>query len=144
MKVKLSAHGSWRHQYHLVWIPKYRRQILKLGIKTYVGRGIEEIVNFHPEVEIIKYNIQPDHVHLIVEIPPKYSVASVVGKIKQNSSRKIHERFDWIGKVYKPGVFWSPGYFSSTIGLDEKQIKRYVEFQEKVDKNQFQMNLFQL
>jgi len=71
-------------------------------------------------------------------------VATIVGKIKQNSSRKIRERFDWLKKVYKPGVFWSPGYFSSTVGLDEAQIARYVEFQEKVDKNQLQMELFKL
>lgn len=144
MKIKLSAHGSWRHQYHVVWIPKYRRSVLKLGVKTYVARGIDEIVVYHPEIEIIQYNIQIDHVHLVIEIPPKYTVASIVGKIKQNSSRKIRERFDWLNKVYKPGVSRSPGYFSSTVGLSEEQIKRYVEFQEKVDKNQFQMELLEL
>lgn len=144
MKIKLSAHGSWRHEYHIVWIPKYRRNVLKLGVKTYVERGINEIVNYHPEIEIIKYNVQIDHVHLIIQIPPKYSVATIVGKIKQNSSRKIKERFEWISKVYKPGVFWSPGYFSSTVGINEDQIKRYVEFQEKIDKNQFQLELIEL
>ena len=81
---------------------------------------------------------------MIAEIPPKYSVANIIGKIKQNSSRNIRKRFDWLEKVYKPGVFWSPGYFSSTVGLDEAQISRYVEFQEKVDKNQLQLELFKL
>ena len=142
MKIKLSAHGAWRHQYHIVWIPKYRREVLIRGVKTYVSRGIDEIVMYHPEIEIIKYNIQVDHVHLVIEIPPKYSVATIVGKIKQNSSRKIRERFVWLTKVYKPGAFWSPGYFSSTVGLNEAQIKRYVTFQEKVDKNQLQMEMF--
>ena len=127
-----------------MWIPKYRREVLRLGVRTYVERGIEEVSNYHPEVEIIKYNIQKDHVHLIVEIPPKYSVAMIIGKIKQNSSRKIRERFEWLNKVYKPGVFWSPGYFSSTVGLNEGQIGKYVQFQEKVDKNQAQLELFNI
>ena len=142
MKIKLSAHGAWRHQYHIVWIPKYRREVLIRGVKTYVGRGIDEIVVYHPEIEIMQYNIQVDH--LVIEIPPKYSVATIVGKIKQNSSRKIRERFEWLQKVYKPGVFWSPGYFSSTVGVNEAQIKRYVQFQEKVDKNQLEMEMFKL
>ena len=114
---------------------------MKLGVKTYVERGINEIMNYHPEIEIIRYNVQIDHVHLIIDIPPKYSVATMVGKIKQNSSRKIRKRFEWLSKVYKPGVFWSPGYFSSTVGLDEIEIRRYVEFQEKVDNQQYQIQL---
>lgn len=144
MRVKLSAHGAWKHEYHIVWIPKYRRHVLKLGVKTYVERGLAEINKYHPEVEIIKQNVQLDHVHLIIEIPPKYSVASIVGKLKQNSSRKIRERFEWLDKVYRPGIFWSPGYFSSTIGLNETQIRHYVEFQENIDKEQTQLGLFQL
>jgi putative transposase len=139
VRIKLSAHGSWKHQYHIVWIPKYRRKVLIYGVKTYTARGIDEIIHYHPEIEIIKYNIQVDHVHLIIEIPPKITVASIVGKIKQNTSRKIKQSFPWLKKVYKPGVFWSPGYFSSTVGLNEEQIKKYVEFQEKIDKNQFQL-----
>lgn len=141
MKIKLSAHGSYKHQYHIVWIPKYRRKVLKLGVKTYVSRGIDEITHYHPEIEIIKYNIQIDHVHLIIDIPPKLNVSSTVGKIKQNSSRKIRDRFEWLDQVYKKGVFWSPGYFSSTVGLNEAEIARYVEFQEKVDLNKYQLEL---
>jgi putative transposase len=141
VRIKLSAHGSWRHQYHIVWIPKYRRKVLIYGVKSYTAHGIEEIVHYHPEIEIIKYNIQVDHVHLIIEIPPKITVSSIVGKIKQNTSRKIRKGFPWLNKVYKPGVFWSPGFFSSTVGLNEEQIRKYVEFQEKVDKNQYQLTL---
>ncbi|MDD5095804.1 MAG: IS200/IS605 family transposase, partial [Dehalococcoidia bacterium] len=92
-------------------------------------------------IEVIRYSIQPDHVYLIIDIPPKYEVAMIVGKIKQNTSRKIKSRFDWIGKVYRSGVFWSPGYFSSTIGLNEEQILRYVEYQEKVDCGQYKLQL---
>lgn len=142
MKIKFSSHGAYRHQYHIVWIPKYRRRVLKKGVKTYVERGLKEIIEYHPEVIIEKYNVQEDHVHLVIEIPPKYSVSSIVGKLKQNSSRKIRERFEWLDKVYGRGVFWSPGYFSSTVGLDEEQIKKYVEFQDKVDRGEYQLKLF--
>lgn len=114
---------------------------MKLGVKTYVGRGIEEITKYYPEVEVIKYSIQVDHIHLVIDIPPKYAVATIVGKIKQNTSRKIKGRFKWVEKVYRPGVFWSPGYFSSTIGINEKQILRYVEYQEKVDCGQCELEL---
>lgn len=141
MKVKGSSHGTYGHEYHIVWITKYRRRVLKRGLKTYVGRGIEEIRGYCPEVEVIRYNIQPDHAHLIIDIPPKYAVATIAGKIKQNTSRKIKGRFDWVGKVYRAGVFWSPGYFSSTIGLNEEQILRYVEYQEKVDCGQYKLQL---
>lgn len=142
MKVKLNTHGSYKHQYHIVWIPKYRRRVLIKGVKTYVERGIKEIMEYHPEIEIGEYNVRIDHVHLIIDIPPKYSVATIVGKIKQNSSRKIRERFDWLNKVYKPGVFWSPGYFSSTVGLNEAQIQKYVRFQEMVDNQKYQIEMF--
>lgn len=142
MKIKLSAHGAYRHQYHLVWIPKYRRKVLKAGVKTYVERGLKEIEEHHPEVIVHNHNVQLDHVHVVIEIPPKYAVAKIVGKLKQNSSRKIRERFEWLKKVYEVGVFWSPGYFSSTIGLDEEMIRRYVEFQEKVDRGEYQLTLF--
>lgn len=130
MRIKLSSHGSYKHQYHIVWIPKYRRKVLKLGVKTYVSRGIDEITHFHPEIEIIKYNIQIDHVHLIIDIPPKLNVSSIVGKIKQNSSRKIRDRFEWLDKVYKKGVFWSPGYFSSTIDPREGQVEKHFMGEE--------------
>jgi putative transposase len=116
---------------------------LKLGVKTYVGRGIEEIREYYPEVEVIKYNIQLDHVHLIIDIPPKHGVATIVGRIKQNTNRKIKGKFKWVEKVYRPGVFWSPGYFSSTIGLNEKQILKYVEYQERIDCGQYELELFQ-
>jgi len=135
MQIKLSSHGAYRHQYHIVWIPKYRRKILVGEIKTRVDSAIKEIGKFHPDVQVVKMNIQPDHVHLIIEIPPRYAVAEIVGKMKQNSSRKI-------GKKIKGEIFWSPGYFSSTVGMDEEEVMKYVEFQEKVDKGAYQLKLF--
>lgn len=141
MEIKLSAHGCYRHQYHIVWIPKYRKKILKKEIKAYVDKGINEFMLYYPDVKMIQWNIQIDHVHLIADIPPKYSVSEILGKLKANTSRKIRKDFEWIRKLYTKGAFWSPGFFSSTVGLNEKQIARYVEFQEKIDKGSYQMKL---
>ena len=140
MEVRLSAHGAYHHQYHMVWITKYRKKILKGELKKYVEEHLDDIQMYHPEVEIEKYSVQANHVHLIAIIPPKYSISGIVGKIKANTSREIRKRFAWVKKIYWRSEFWSAGYFSSTVGIDEEVIKRYVEFQERVDKDQIQFN----
>jgi len=133
--IKLTSHGSYRHQYHIVWIPKYRRRILKGEIKQLTEKSLIEITQYHPDVHVVKMNVREDHVHLVMEIPPRYAVSEIVGKMKQNSSRKI-------GKKVKGEVVWSPGFFSSTVGLDEKAVMKYVEHQEKVDRGEYQLKLF--
>jgi putative transposase len=139
MEIRQSAHGAYHHQYHIVWIPKYRKRILKGDLKQFVEQRLRDVETYHPEVEIQKYSIQVDHVHLIIVIPPKYSVSAIVGKIKANTSRAIRKEFDWIKKIYWRNEFWSPGFFSSTVGINEAIIKRYVEFQEKIDKEQLKL-----
>jgi len=141
MDIRLSAHGAYHHQYHLVWIPKYRRRVLKGDLKEFLVKRLGEITEFYPEVEVEKFSVQADHVHLIAVIPPKYAVSTIVGKIKANTSREIRQRFPEVKKVYWRHEFWSPGFFSSTVGIDEAVIKRYVEFQEKVDKGQLTLQL---
>ncbi len=141
MDIRLSAHGAYHHQYHLVWIPKYRRRVLKGDLKAFLATRLGEIEEFHPEVEVEQVSIQVDQVHLVAVIPPKYAVSAIVGKIKANTSREIRQRFPAIKKVYWRNEFWSVGFFSSTVGIDEAVIKRYVEFQEKVDKGQFKLQL---
>ena len=141
MEIRLSAHGAYHHQYHIVWIPKYRKKILKGDLKKFIETRLFEIHDYHPEVEIERYSVQEDHVHLVIIIPPKYSVSSIVGKIKANTSREVRLRFEWVKKTYWRKEFWSPGYFSSTVGITEEVIKRYVEFQEKMDKGTHQLEL---
>jgi putative transposase len=140
MKIRFSAHGAYNHQYHIVWIPKYRKRVLKGELKSFLEKRLFEVQEYHPEIEVEKFNIQVDHVHLVSVIPPKYSVSSVVGKMKANTSRRIRIEFPWIKKVYWDNEFWSPGFFSSTVGIDEEIIKRYVEFQEKVDTGKMQLD----
>jgi len=140
MKIRFSAHGAYHHQYHVVWIPKYRKKVLTGEMKQFLEKRLFDIQESHPEVEIEMFSIQVDHVHLVSVIPPKYSVSSVIGKIKANTSRQIRIEFPWIKKMYWHSEFWSPGFFSSTVGINEEVIKRYVEFQEKVDTGKMQLD----
>ena len=141
MQIRLSAHGAYCHCYHLIWIPKYRKPILKGEVKTFIEAHLLDIQQYHPEVEIQQSHIREDHLHLVTSIPPKFSVSSIVGKIKANTSRQARKHFPWIKEMYWRNEFWSPGFFSSTVGIDEDVIRKYVEFQEKLDKGQIQLSL---
>ena len=139
MEIRYSGHGAYHHQFHVVWIPKYRKKILKGELKEFIERKIFDIQAYHPDVEIEKYSVQEDHIHLVIIIPPRYSVSGIVGKIKANTSREIRRHFPWVKKIYWRSEFWSEGFFSSTVGINEEVIKRYVEFQERIDKGQAQL-----
>ena len=95
-----------------------------------------------PGCEIVERNTQVDHIHLIMVIPPKYAVSDVIGEIKQYTAKKMREKYAWLEKVYwKEWVVWSPGYFVSTVGLDEKQITEYVRWQGVQDSGQAKLDL---
>jgi putative transposase len=90
-----------------------------------------------PGVEFLEINMQVDHLHALVLIPPKYAVSAVIGKIKGRSSSLIRKKFAWLEEVYwKENVFWSPGYFVSTVGVNKQQIIRYVRWQGSQDSGQ--------
>jgi putative transposase len=141
MEIRLSAHGAYHHRYHRVWIPKYRRKVLTGDLKECVAKRRNAIPEDHPAIEVEQGSIQLDPGHLVAVIPPNYAVAAVVGKIKANTSREIRQRFPEITKGSWRHACWSVGFFSSTVGSDEAVIKRYVEFQEKVDKGQLKLQL---
>ena len=140
MKSKLSAHGAYHHQYHVVWIPKYRQKVLKGERKQSLEKGLCDIERFHPDIAIETLSIQVDQIHLVIVIPPKYAVSAMVGKIKAHTSRAMRQRFPWIKKIDWRNALWSVGFFSSTVGVNEDVIKRYVEFQEKVDTGKLQLD----
>ena len=139
MEVRLSAHGTDQHQYHVVWIPKYRRRILRGAIKLFVQEHVPQIQRYHPDVEVQQWSVQIDHIHVVLVIPPKYAVSSIVGKMKANLSRQLRLRYPELKRTYWGAVLWSPGFFSSTVGLNEAVIRRYVDHQERVDKGQIQL-----
>ena len=128
--------------YHMVWIPRYRYKILVKGVDEYLIKKMDEIRKIYPEIEYVQRNIQPDHVHLVLTFPPKYSIAKVVQIIKSNTGKAMWEKFDFLRKrYYGRGGIWSAGYFVSTVGLDEKLIERYVQYQEKEDLGQAKLAL---
>ena len=137
METRFSGHGVYRTEYHIVWIPKYRRRILNPGIVSYIRKLFPGILREMPGVEVIEINMQADHIHALMIIPPKYAVSEVIGRIKGRSSSMLRKQFAWLGKVYwKENVVWSPGYFISTVGLNEQQIIRYVKWQGHQDSGQ--------
>ena len=137
MENRLSGHGVYRTQYHIVWITKYRRRILKPGLVSYLEKMIPGMERVMPGCEVEELNVQIDHIHMIIIIPPKYRVSDVIGKIKGRTASNLRKKFRWVEKVYwKENVIWSPGFFVSTIGLDEERIKRYVKWQGDQDSGQ--------
>ena len=136
----MSGHTAYRTEYHIVWIPKYRRRILNPGVAGYLRKLFPKILDEMPGCEIVEQNIQADHIHTVMIIPPKYAVSAVVGQMKSQTAGKLREKFPWMAKVYwKESLLWSPGYFVSTIGINEAQIIRYVKWQQRQDSGQAEL-----
>ena len=143
MEIKLSGHSAYRTEYHIVWISKYRRRILNPGLSGYLRKLFPKIMRSLPGCEIIEYNIQVDHIHMVIIIPPSYKVSEVVGRIKCQTAIKLRKKFSFLSKVYwKENIVCSPGYFVSTIGLNEKAILKYVKWQKPQDLGQAKLELF--
>jgi len=142
METRLSGHSVYRTEYHIVWIPKYRYRILNPGVKAYLEKLLPIVIKTIPGCEALEYNIQVDHIHMVMVIPPKYAVSEVIGQIKGVTASKLRERFSWLKKRYqREAVVWSPGYFVSTIGIDEEKIIKYVKWQEHQDSGQAKLEL---
>ena len=130
MEIRLSGHGAYRTEYHIVWIPKYRRHILNPGVKGYLARLFPKALRNMPGCEIVSHSMQIDHVHMVMVIPPKYSVSEVMGRLKGQTASRLRKKFGWLKKIYwKENIVRSPGYFVSTVGINEEKIIRYVEWQ---------------
>ena len=142
MEVRLSAHTAYKLSYHIVWVCKYRRRILKPGVCVYVERLLNGLLRSMAGVEIETIGFDQDHLHMVMVIPPKYAISDVVGQLKSQSSSSLREKFQWLNKVYwKENIVWSPGYFVSSIGVDEEVIRRYVEYQGRQDSGQLRLQL---
>ena len=142
METRKQAHVVYRCEYHIVLTTRYRRKIFVKGVKSWLKIKLLELRKFYPDIEYMEINIQPEHVHLVMCIPPKYSVGSVIRIIKTNTAKTMRERFDFLRYVfYGHGGIWSVGYFASTIGLDEDKIMAYVRYQEREDFGQAKLEL---
>jgi putative transposase len=138
---KRLAHAVWQCKYHLVWCPKYRYRVMKGD----VGRSVRDIIRqlcAWKKVEILAGNVQIDHIHLVVAIPPKYSVSKFVGFVKGKSAIKILDRYPALKRRYWGRHFWAKGYCVSTVGLDEEQITKYVRWQQNHDRRRDQQSLW--
>src|SRR3989344_4881468 len=100
MENRFSGHGVYRTQYHIVWIPKYRRKILNSGVQGYLQRVWPKLLHQMPGVEIVEQNIQVDHIHSVMIIPPKYAVSDVVARLKAQSASILRKKFAWLAEVY--------------------------------------------
>jgi putative transposase len=137
MEIRLSGHGAYRTEYHIVWITKYRRRILNPGVRGYLGKLFPKVVRSMAGCEIVGVNMQVEHIHMVMIIPPKYSVSEVIGRLKGQTASRMRKKFGWLKEVYwKENVVWSPGYFVSTVGIDEAKILKYVEWQGRQDSGQ--------
>lgn len=131
MRTRSLAHSVYRHQYHVVWGTKRRFPYLKPYVAAELEKCFQEIIQRYPTLHLEEFNTGGDHVHLQIEIPPNIEVAKAVQLLKQQSSKHLRSKFGLIRRMYLESSIWSVGYFSSTIGLNEETIRRYIEQQDK-------------
>jgi putative transposase len=134
-------HTTWECKYHIVWIPKYRRKLLYGNLRKHLGEVIRDLSR-QRESTVVEGHLMPDHVHMVVSIPPKYPVAQVVGFIKGKSAIHIARTFSGHKRNFTGQNFWARGYFVSTVGKDEQTVCEYIRQQEAEDRRLDQLNLF--
>ena len=130
---KSLAHTKWNCKYHIVFAPKYRRQILNAKKKRVVGEILRKLCELKG-VKIIEAESCPDHIHMLVEIPPKMSVSSFVGYLKGKSSLMIYDQFGDLKFKYRNREFWCQGYYVDTVGKNKAKIAEYIRHQLEEDK----------
>ena len=128
------SHSIYECKYHLIFCPKYRRPILKDEVREYVRGEISNLLRQKEGIEIIEMNVQSDHIHLIVWIPPKYAVSAVMGYLKGKLAIRMFQRYEELGKQFWGRHLWGRGYCVSTVGIDETRIREYVKWQENREK----------
>ena len=134
------AHTKWNCKYQIVFAPKYRRQVIYGKIKADIGQIVRKLCQ-HKGVEIIEANACPDHIHLLVSIPPKMSVSSFMGYLKGKSALMIFDRHANLKHKYGNRRFWCTGYFVDTVGRNKKAIAEYIKNQLQEDIASDQMTL---
>jgi putative transposase len=136
------SHTVWDCKYHVVWIPKCRRKVLFEQLRKNLGQVFRELAR-QRESEILEGHLMSDHVHMLISIPPKYSVAQVVGYIKGKSAIHIARTFLGRKKNFTGHSFWARGYFVSTVGRDEEAVRQYIKKQESEDRRLDQLHMIE-
>ena len=134
------SHTTWRCKYHVVFAPKYRRQIIYGKLKQDIGKILRDLCE-RKDVEIIEANACPDHIHMLLSIPPKYSVSAFMGYLKGKSSLIIFERHAQLKYRYGNRKFWCKGYYVDTVGRNKEAIRKYIREQLQEDQVSEQLTL---
>ena len=133
------SHVRWDCKYHVVIIPKYRRKVFYGRLRRQIGTILRDLCR-QRGIEMLEGHAMPDHLHLCLSIPPKYSVAFVVGFLKGKSAVRIHREL--LHERRMSGLsFWAPGYCVSTVGLDEARVRQYIRDQEELENRQGELDL---
>ena len=130
------SHVLWHCQYHIIWVPKYRYRILTGA----VGREVFDCIQIYSSrlgCQVIELNVQADHVHLLIKVPPKQSISNLMGAVKGRAAIRVFKQFPYLKKrPYWGNHFWAKGYCVDTVGLDADMIRKYVKYQEVLEKHQ--------
>ena len=129
------SHVRWYCRYHVVFVPKYRKRTIFGQLRRKIGGILRELCVQH-DIELVEGHAMPDHVHLLLSIPPKYSLANTIGFVKGKSAIRIHRQFLGRKQGFTGFHFWARGYCVSTVGLDEQKIRAYIREQEEEEKRQ--------
>ena len=133
-------HTTWRCQYHVVFAPKYRRMVIYREIKADIGKILRQLCQ-QKGVEIIEAEACSDHIHMLLSIPPKYSVSQIMGFLKGKSSLMIFDRHANLKYKYGNRHFWARGYYVDTVGRNKKQVQEYIKNQLQEDQIADQMSI---
>ena len=132
------SHVRWECKYHVIIVPKYRKRVLYGKIRRRVGEILRDLCR-QRGIEMVEGHLMPDHIHMCLSVPPKYSIAFAIGFIKGKSAVRIHRQVLRNKRV--TGLhFWSRGYCVSTVGLDEATIRKYIQDQDKLEKQQMEID----
>ena len=137
------AHTTWECKYHIVFAPKYRRQIVYGKLKTEIGKILRTLCE-RKGVEIIEAKACPDHIHMLLNIPPTYSVSEFMGYLKVKSSLMIFDRYANLKYRYGNRQFWCRGYYVTTVGRNKKAVEEYIRNQLQEDKEYEQLTMKEL
>ena len=134
------SHTKWECKYHIVFAPKYRRKVFFGQMRYEIGKIIRELCRWKG-VNLLEAEACPDHIHILVEIPPKFSISNFMGFLKGKSSLMIHEKWGNMKYKYRNRQFWCRGYYVSTVGKNEKKIEEYIKQQLSEDHMAEQLTL---
>ena len=134
------AHTSWNCKYHIVFVPKYRRQVIYGKIKADIGKMLRKLCEYK-QIEILEAEACKDHIHMLISVPPKYSISQIMGYLKGKSSLMIFEKYANLKYKYGNRHFWCRGFYVDTVGRNKKAIAEYIRNQLQEDKEAEQLSI---